>query len=456
MVFTGPIAGYIEPCGCAGIEQMKGGLSRRATFFNELWDKQWPVIAIDAGGIVNKFGRQQEMKFQMAATALQEMKYDAVGLGKDDLRLPATELLAVTITASAKNPSFFTSANVGVFGFDPIYTAPYRVIERNGYKVCVTSVVGKTWQSEISNSEIKMADPVTKLKELLPAMLREKAHYMVLICHAPVAETNKIAKAFPEFGIIFCVDTPSEPPLTPQVNQDGRVQYMIETGEKGKYAVVLAFFDDEKEQVKYQRVAFDSRYKNAGTIVSLMGVYQKNIKRDLDANGFAALGIRPVPAPEAEQLGRFVGSEKCVSCHEESYRVWKKSKHAQAWHSLVETSVPPRIYDPECVSCHVVGWNPKEMYPYISGFSNEKEKITDHLTNVGCESCHGPGEKHCAAEVGSNTELQDKLRETLHITPSASKKLCYMCHDLDNSPDFDFDQYWTQIQHKELLDPNEE
>ena len=34
LVFTGMTNGYIEPCGCAGMERMKGGLSRRHTFLN--------------------------------------------------------------------------------------------------------------------------------------------------------------------------------------------------------------------------------------------------------------------------------------------------------------------------------------------------------------------------------------------------------------------------------------
>ena len=226
---------------------------------------------------------------------------------------------------------------------------------------------------------------------------------------------------------------------------------MIEAGEKGKYAIVLALYDNEKEPIKYQRVALDSRFKNARNVVFLMEAYQKNIKRDLDTKGFASLGIKPVAATDAELLGSYVGTEKCKSCHEESHRVWRKSGHAKAWQSLVETSVPSRTYDPECISCHVVGWNPQEMYPYIGGFSNEKGKVTDHLTNVGCESCHGPGEYHCDAEIGANEDLQDKLRAAIRLPLDATPKLCYTCHDLDNSPEFDFSTYWPKIEHKELI-----
>ena len=67
---------------------------------------------------------------------------------------------------------------------------------------------------------------------------------------------------------------------------------------------------------------------------------------------------------------------------------------------------PPRNYDPECISCHVIGWNPTGFFPYVSGYKSLKK--TPHLINTGCEDCHGPGEKHCAVELGSNEQLQKK------------------------------------------------
>ncbi|HEY2761411.1 MAG TPA: hypothetical protein VGI75_11730, partial [Pirellulales bacterium] len=42
LVFTGLQAGYIEPCGCSGKENQKGGLSRRDMFFQRLASKNWP------------------------------------------------------------------------------------------------------------------------------------------------------------------------------------------------------------------------------------------------------------------------------------------------------------------------------------------------------------------------------------------------------------------------------
>src|SRR5262245_7450333 len=36
LVFSGEQNGYLEPCGCAGLENQKGGLKRRFTFIKQL------------------------------------------------------------------------------------------------------------------------------------------------------------------------------------------------------------------------------------------------------------------------------------------------------------------------------------------------------------------------------------------------------------------------------------
>src|SRR5262245_17144469 len=91
LVFTGLLDGYIEPCGCSGKENQKGGLSRRDMLLKRLAGEKWPLVALDLGDQVKRFGRQQELKFQAAADGLKEMGYQAIGLGPDDLRLSAGE-----------------------------------------------------------------------------------------------------------------------------------------------------------------------------------------------------------------------------------------------------------------------------------------------------------------------------------------------------------------------------
>lgn len=445
LLISGRQDGYLEPCGCAGLDRMKGGLTRRHSLFKQLEADGWPVVGLDVGGLVKGFGRQAELKFHLSVDAMQKMGYDAIALGKSDLRLPAGELLS-RVASSEGAPSPFLSANVAVFGFDAKMTANHRIVDAGGLRIGITAVLGSQWQKEINNTDVEMAAPEAKLREILPS-LKERSDLLVLLAHATMEESKSLAKAFPEFDIVVTGGGNPEPPEHVEILPRGtnpRGTIFVEVGEKGMNAIVLGIYDDGV--IKDQRVPLDSRFEDSRDMKEFMRQYQQQLKAD----GLAGLGIRQVPHPRAEELGRFVGSKECESCHEPSYDVWKKTGHSDAWKTLVELEVP-RNYDPECISCHVVGWHPTEYFPYEGGFLSEEE--TPELVDVGCESCHGPGEKHVKAEMGSDEELQKKLQKAMRVTKEQAQhdknRWCLNCHDLDNSPDFNFEEYWPNVEHSE-------
>ncbi|HUT94047.1 MAG TPA: multiheme c-type cytochrome [Thermoguttaceae bacterium] len=443
LLVSGRLDGYLEPCGCAGLDRMKGGLSRRYSMLEQLrGERGWPVAAVDVGGLVKGFGPQANLKFQTAVNSLQGMRYNAIAIGKRDLQLGVDGLVS--------GP--FVSANVALFGFDfqPGLTPRQRVVEVGDVKLGITSILGTRWQREVNNSDVEMADPKDKLAEVVPALEKE-CDVLVLLAHATREESIELARQFPQFPVVITAGGPAEPPARAERIEGSRT-LLIEVGEKGMNAVVLGFYDDPAQPIRYQRVPLDSRFPQADYVKSEMSLYQEGLK---DA-GLEGLGVTPVPYPGKELMGKFVGTAKCKSCHEESYRVWKKSGHAKAWQTLVELN-PARNFDPECTSCHVVGWTPQNYRPLDSGFLSEKE--TPHLIDVGCETCHGPGEKHVAAELGSDLDLMEELRKPTVITLEESQQAvssaisdrqhCMNCHDLDNSPDFDFETYWPKIEHRE-------
>ena len=185
--------GYIEPCGCAGIERMTGGMSRRYSFFQQLRKEGWPLVALDVGGLARGFGLEAELKFRTLVEGKIKMGYNAVGFGVDDLRLPVADLVSVAADVNGK-PSIFVSANVGLFGFDQHVTQTSRVVEAGGMRIGVTAILGKKYQSEVNsptdNPEIEMIDPVAALKKIVPE-LKRNADYLVLLANATRKESDR-------------------------------------------------------------------------------------------------------------------------------------------------------------------------------------------------------------------------------------------------------------------------
>lgn len=443
LVITGEQDGYIEPCGCTGRENQLGGIARRQSFFKQLEKEAWPLCAVDLGGLVKGFGKQAEIKYQITADAMKTMGYNAIGLGAKDLRLPAEALLSV----AAVEPSPFVSSNVNLFDLIP----RYRVVEAGGKKIGITSVLGDQYRATINNDSVTLTDPKAGLEAAVAKLKAEKCDLLVLLSQATPDESRAFAKQFPDFDVVITAGGAEEPPRD-LTRVEGQKTVFVEPAHKGKYAIVLGLYDDAKTPLRYQRVPLDARFPDSPAMQELFAAYQGQ----LEQLGFEGLGVRPKNHPRASKpsdpSGEFVGSAKCGECHKTAFAIWEKTKHARATESLA-VAKPSRMFDPECLSCHVTGWSPQEFLPYATGFTSLAE--TPQLAGNGCENCHGPGGAHVAAEAEKkpNVVARDQFRAAMRLTKAtAADNQCAKCHDGDNDPNFHggeaFPAYWPKIEHK--------
>jgi peroxiredoxin len=134
-----------------------------------------------------------------------------------------------------------------------------------------------------------------------------------------------------------------------------------------------------------------------------------------------------VGAPIPMMLVRdgYSGNEVCGVCHETEFETWQFTTHASAFDTLVKHGADQ---NPECVGCHVVGWNEK------GGFTSSAE--TPHLEDVGCETCHGRGGPHQSPDLVQNGNYEP---------------VCVTCHDTTHSLGFDYATFRPRISHKENL-----
>lgn len=448
-VLTGQQIGYIEPCGCTGLANQKGGLARRQTFLRQLTsERDWVIVPLDVGSQVKRLGKQQEIKFEFAIKGLRSMGYRGITLGEGDLRLTPGEVLS-TISGEDAAIKDVVSANVAVLARELMPRT--LVFEAGGKRIGVTAVLGEKYESRLQGDEIVHEPPLATAKSSAAELKSKACDLLVLLAHAPVDEARKLAREVPDFDLVVASGETSTASRELE-KVSGTKTSLLQVGLKAMYAGVVGVFNDSQNPLRYESVPLDARFADSPEMLKLLADYQERLKE----LGLAELGIKPQPHPTGN---KFVGSEKCGECHTKAMEIWSKTPHAHATDSLTH---PPnsrgeiaRHFDPECLSCHVTGWDPQKYFPYDSGYlSLERSPLLNHN---GCENCHGPGSAHVAVESGERQATEDeikKLRDAmkLPLADEVAERKCMECHDEDNSPDFHkpgaFEKYWQEVAHR--------
>jgi hypothetical protein len=119
-----------------------------------------------------------------------------------------------------------------------------------------------------------------------------------------------------------------------------------------------------------------------------------------------------------------VGSAKCRECHAAEYDSWAAGPHAAGMASLASDGADRA----DCVRCHATGRRTT---------TTPSARVADYdtLGGVGCESCHGPGDRHVAA--GGGKDNIQGLGESCPVC--VVEALCTSCHTPKWSPQFDLD-----------------
>jgi hypothetical protein len=130
--------------------------------------------------------------------------------------------------------------------------------------------------------------------------------------------------------------------------------------------------------------------------------------------------------------GPNVGSARCRECHATEYDHWAQGPHAAGMASL-QAEGSDRA---DCVRCHATG-------KATTATPSAKVADYDTLGGVGCESCHGPGDRHVAA--GGGTDNIQGLGKSCPVC--VVEALCTSCHTPKWSPDFELDAFLERARH---------
>lgn len=454
LLISADVRGYLGPCGCS--ENMRGGVSRMAAQVAKARAGGGPVFFLDAGDAL--FGApsipddavpQQERKAKALAEAFRAMGLTARAPGPMD---------------DARGAAFRQS-----LALPELPVGEVRWLDAAGYRLAVVSAATVAAADAVAAKA--RADGAAFVVALVPLPFDEAlrgaadaASVDLVVADRPkselAAEENRLAG-----GAVKVV----------QVQNKGRSLLRVDLSLRDDNRVEWLKGSSERER---ELAALDERIELMRTQVNEPGLAEelkalKKAKLDDLVARRQALADEPLPVPQDRNaatvrfvpleaslpqdpavqaietaydrdvgllnlawakehgkacdppdLGRegYVGSQACVGCHPDAARVWKPTKHAQAYATL---EAKGKQYHLDCVTCHVTGWQQPGGVCRIDDVDGRDE--------VGCESCHGPGWKHTQMPVKD------------HIRRGREANTCTGCHDHENSPSFEFESYLAKI-----------
>jgi hypothetical protein len=489
--YSGGVAGTLEPCGCTsdplGDIARYTGLVRGAGRSNE-------VLVVDAGGLLypaaeidDKRAEGADLRAAFLAQELSRLPFGGAALGELDLSRGPEKVrprrLAANVEADAKAPltregvvHTVGGIKVGVLGLsDPGLLS--RQGQKLGWKIEDPVVAARREAARLRAAGAEIVIALGAFERPLARQVARAGVVDVIVVGqgtedgmaradevegtfivAPADELERVGRLdlFVRAGQGQRGDQPGD--------KDGRVR-LVDAGGEDARALERAQLERKRAQLEQELARFEKDSSADPTFVASKrqerealvarakelsgpfvppstGSYLINqlipLRRVLPRDPKLAAAMRaldqkvgaanlrraepPPPAPEGR--AKFVGDSSCARCHKPAMAFWKTTVHARAWKTIVDGG---KTGFDDCVSCHVTGFGE------IGGSS--LGHVTG-LTSVQCETCHGPGSLHVAAQG---------LEEPAAVRLKTQEATCVRCHNTKHSDTFDFTAYLRDV-----------
>jgi len=406
-------SGQIESCGCSS--NLLGGLSRRAALIEQL-EARREVLIIEGGHLLEAENSFQLFKGEIIIKALNEMGCDAMLLGAREARQGVSGIKR--LEALAEFP--LVSANLMLDG-EP-WGTPAMVLEVAGNRVLLTGVS----QPDLAGPDLPagtgFAAPQGSL-DLVLSSFASSATMTVVCLEGDSAWVSEMAQLYFDRADLF---------LSGDRSLNARELARAAAAESSELSS-----DWELPNLAFQ--ANPPRLNTWG-LGRYLGIVQvtpaargwaiagenRGIKQDLvpDERIEAIIDRDYVPqlaeffADFADELVQdYISPETCGGCHVEEFREFQITAHSRSAESLKSKG---RLYDPDCMSCHVV-----------------YDRETDRLHSINCIWCH------------TNIKWNHKWQAMEGFVTAPEKPVarylpeyCVICHDPLNS--LPFERHWPQ------------
>jgi len=404
IAYSGNTLGELKPCGCAR-EEDQGGIERRAAYINQTLRKHKNVLLVDTGDSFDQPTKQGRIKARYMLKSLGSMNYSAMMLGDKDL-MYGKEFL------NNQEGLPWIGSNYKIERLD---FPRYKIMQyESGFKVAVLAVGDPAL---FNHGPSDMMDPAEETVSSLVTELQSKEQpgLIVLMTHM---KRDKALTFLSSPGVDVIINGNIEKATDvidmKPVEKNGKI--FLQSGPRGQKMGELnvRISDEGVKSYFHKMVPLGSKFEFDAEMTALYEKYNEEIETLFFESRMARR--------KSSKAKIYAGEKTCKNCHAETHSIWSQSRHGHAYATLKRVN---KAFDPECLACHVVGFNQS------GGFISELD--TPDLENVQCENCHGPGLEHTKSP---------KAGYGAH-----AKKACSQCHVKNHSPKFKFNAYWPKIKH---------
>ncbi len=376
--------------------------------------KYGDAVVVDGGDWAPDPAKPHEdAKFAFQLETMGLMGYDAAGIGERELGFGYEKLLAM----AAKSKTPLISSNIIDKKTGKTAFKPYVIVKKGGLKVGIFSVLGPKIELPANAGEkITIDDPISTAQKMVTE-LRKQADVVVALTHLGRVEGEDLAAQVPGIDVVVLGHHPGFVAQGRRVNSS----ITVASGEQGQNIGMTKLTLDGKKVTDL----------NSETLILLPEVGERADIAKLAKDFEDAQNARLQKEQQQSQLqdtkqqhpsgDQYVGSETCMSCHKAQYEQWQSTQHAHAFATLQRVQ---KDATPECVQCHVVGF--QRPSGYVNATSTAK------LMNVGCESCHGFGTRHAMFEKNGG---------------KVAEAVCITCHQGANDPGWNYAAKLPRVSH---------
>lgn len=403
LIYSGNLDGELEPCGCSD-EGNLGGIKRRASLLAQLRAQEPSLLLVSSGGLLQAEGSGDQLKSEYILRGFASLDYDAIGLQWGDLAFGAA-------FAKQKNLPWVAS------NWHDTGMAFTRILEKAGQRISFFSWLDPKASPlrQMQGDHNLVSDSAEKLQQAL-AQARQRGELTLLTTMLPAEQIARLI-GLDDVDILIeqsAYEEYAEPRMLERT-------LVLTPGSRGMRLgrLDLEMTDGRIAAWQHEVLPMPASIPDAPQLAVWYEAYNAAVK---------AAYLKTVEARKTQRDGEspFAGEELCQACHADQHKAWSASQHAVAYEDLEAVG---KAFDPECIGCHVVGFNQSGGFFDIN--------ITGHLMGVQCESCHGAGRDH--AQSGGQKPVANKTW--------APQQMCAQCHVQKHSPGFDFGSYWPKIAH---------